>query len=265
MISISSKKYFYEKTTVYFFCKQKGIPYSYVCRSIYYYLHKDDCFDLDKIIELVIDRYLKLKEIKRVKKAFLYMEKENKLNISYITRELNFNYMALMKIKRFNFTDKQAIKILWFLADKNDSKGRLSITLKRLKKIKTLLESDNFLENDLLYLVCFIKIGYKKYYDDFLKVRENYLTKLIYKYLRIFNVSNDFFYDLYQDLVIKQIKIFSNCYSRNVLQIVRYFDLCLKGYLIGRLKEIKKDSCLSLFANKFENVRYIDVISNEYL
>ena len=107
MISISSKKYFYKETTVYLFCKQKDIPYPYVCRSIYYYLHKDDCLDLDKIIELVIDRYLKLKEIKRVKKAFLYMEKENKLNISYITRELNFNYMALMKIKRFNYIYKK--------------------------------------------------------------------------------------------------------------------------------------------------------------
>ena len=268
MIKISGKKYFYKNETVYTYCKANELEYQNVARCIRYHNKKDNESNknLNEIIDTVIIKQLKLKEIKRIKKVFFYLNNNKKLNLTYISKELNLNYNALRKIESFNFTKVQAIKILWFLSDKKDKKGKLAISTKQLKKICQLLKNKDMGEVDDLFIICFINIGYKDYYDFFLEKRKNYITKLIFKYLTLFDLNKDLFFDIYQELLLKQLEIFHKNCSRTIPEIMKYYNLHLRGHLINLLKKIKKeDQALSLFANKYDDVIYLETISNEYL
>lgn len=265
MIKISSKKYFYKDKTVYNYCKTNELMYQNVTMSIRYYNKKTNK-DLNEIIDRVIIKYLKLKEIKRIKRVFIYIKNSSKLNLTYISKELNLNYNALKRIESFKFTKEQSIKILWFLSDKKDKEGKLAISTKQIKKICKILRTKEVIKIDDLFIICFINIGYEDYYNLFLEKRKKYMTKLIFRYLNLFNLNKDLFFDVYQELLLKQMEIFHKNCSRNIPQIMKYYNLYLKGYLIELLKNLKKEKTnLSLFSIKYDDVTYLETISNEYL
>ena len=246
------------------YCKEYNLGYSNVIYSIHYYKKKE--YNMDKIIDKVILRYLKLKELKRIKEIFHYLDNNSKINLSYVARELNLNYNSLRKIKKYGFTLEQSIKILWFLSDEKDKNEKLSISIKQLKKIYNILSFKGNDNLDDMFIICFISIGYNEYYHSFIEKRKPYFTRLIFKYLTIFGLNKNLFSDIYQDLVLKQIEIFNRNCSRNIPQIMKYYNLCLRGFLIKELKKIKNEvNNLSLYDNKYDDLIYLDTISNESL
>lgn len=269
MIIIRKTKYFYQNVPVYTYCKKSDLTYINVAHCIKYHLNKNQKCTHQELIDRIIEKYLAKQEIQKLKKTILYLEKQPKVNMTNVARTLKINYQAIIKIKACGFNNVQALKILVFLSDKIDHQGNTSITKKQLEKIQDLLQNkEKAIRADLMCLICLINLGYEDYYDAFLTQRQRYLKKLIYN--RTQNVFTkkellkSIFEDLYQDLMIKQYQIITKCYSRNIAQIIQYYNLCLKGQLSKSLQPfLKEANQVYLYDHKNKDQIYLDTISTE--
>lgn len=261
MIKIKSVIYFYQGQSVYTYCKKEKLSYSGIISSIKYYRKKDSELNLNETIEFVIERSKKRKEYKKIQKLFEELEQNVKINLSKYARQLNMNYQDLIKIKNRGYNEGQAIKILWLLSDKYNKKNQLSISFKRLNEMEEMKKMENVKNPDLLFLICYIKIGYVDFFENFLEQRQNYFKKLIYRYIEKYDIDKKYYYDLNINVHSKQWEIFFNCSSRHLKQLIKYYNLCLKGYIIKELKRIKQESCqVYLFDKINENQTYNDIL-----
>ncbi len=142
--------------------------------------------------------------------------------------------------------------------------------MKQIRKIKSLITNPYQEKVEEMFIFCLSKLNQEKFYSDFLTSRQKYFKRLIYRYFKLFNfqinVQNNIFEDFNQKLIFKQIQIFSKNVSRYFPQIIKYYNLHIKGYLIDELNKFKKENnILHLEDSKFENKTYFDVLSNEYL
>lgn len=263
MFEIRDVKYRYETETVYRFYQRNGMNYRNFIQVVLYQ-KKNHNKDLTTIIENTIQMHLRKKEFRRIEQIFMNLYDHPTTNISYIARELNLNYRSIFKIRNHHFSIIESIIILWYLSDRKDSKGRLRISQRQIMKTMNILnhETQNI---DEIYLICFIKMGKSEYYNKFLNERQKYFTKLIYTYLNIYHVNQDYFSDIYQEISLLQVTILNKCCSRNIKEIMKYSNVSLRGKLIHLLIKIKKDTNhIYLDENINNHQTYFDIIPNTY-
>ncbi len=151
-------KYYYQTATVYHFCKISKLIYKNVVRSILYYTKKypKHAQSLKETIDMVIQKQLILTERKIKKETFLDIL-NNKVNITKSAKKLNINIQAIYKLKKYGFSSKESMIILYFLADIHIKERKISI--KRIQQILQELQNHNYTK-DYAYLFCYYYLGY---------------------------------------------------------------------------------------------------------
>lgn len=262
MSSIKKGHYNYKGIPISEVCKNEGFVCINVLNNITYHSKREPNKSQTEIIESVINTYRKRKEFLKNKNILLKLELCQKNNLTKIAKDLHLNYSALLKIKKHGYNSLQAIKILFILSDRVDKNNALSISKKQLEKIQCLLQLNDPNKLDFYFAFCFSWLGYTDYYDVFCKYREKYLKNLVHIYLNKFHISSQNYDDIYQELIIKQLELFSKSYGNSLAQNLKYYNLCLKGFLIQHLKKLSQENNqIHLYDSKNGNQMYMDTIS----
>ncbi len=151
-------KYNYQNTTLYQFCKINGFIYKNIIASILYYTKRYQKYSQNKneAIDMVIGRQTILAERRIKKNAFLAILND-RFNITKIAKVLHINIQAIYKLKKYGFSLRQSMIILYFLADYDIEDRRISI--KRIRHILEELKIQNYTK-EYAYLFCYYYLGY---------------------------------------------------------------------------------------------------------
>ncbi len=247
-------KYYYNGKKVYSYCKEEMLDYNNVIKSIRYYQKIYD-WDLETAINYVIKNYMRIRKYKKTINFIKWMEKTNTYRFVEISECLNIEYASLNKLYKKGFSKQHAFYIVWFLTDKINKNGKLSISSKQIKKFINILNSHNYDENtEFIYLFTLYRLGNKDVLEYLPKVREKAINAIIFREIDYLNeniknkVLNDI-NDLKQDIMIKEQMILYNniCFNR-LNSILKYLNVYAKYYVIDDIKKKINENCVSLDA-----------------
>ena len=252
-------KFYYSNQTLYYFCKNNQLNYRNVVRSLLYYQNKNSDYSIDFLIKKVIEKYLKIKENKRIIFFIHNLEKTQKWNFNLISRSLNIEYSSLYRVYHRGFTKREAFYIVWFLYDSVSVNHKIKVSNSKLKEFISIYQSKNYTSNmPFLFLLVLYKIDKRKILDVLLQKREKQLTRFLQSLLS----NSSEIEDLKQDILLHELTLYDKLALNHVGQIMRYLNLHAKN-LAFRLA--KKEMSLHLEDNINHYQNYLDVLDNHYL
>jgi len=248
-------KYYYNESKVYKICKDEMLDYGCVTSSIRYYKKKYNDLELNKIINFVIKKYIKLKDKKRIINFIKWMEKTNTYRFIEISEVLNIEFSSLNKLYKKGFTKKQAFNIVWFLSDKVNNKGKLAISNKLVRKFIAMYNQKTYNANtDFIYLFVLYRLGIEDALNLIPQKRYKVIENIIYSETKRFSenirnqVLNDL-EDLKQEIYIKESSyLYKNICLNGLKSILRYLEIYARYYVIDNANKKLQENCISLDA-----------------
>ncbi|MCM1053499.1 MAG: hypothetical protein NC483_05960 [Ruminococcus sp.] len=247
--------------TVWKYCKINNLNYDCVRYSIKYFNDKDDTKNLNDIIEMVITKFLRLYENKRIIKFIENLEESNNYNFLAISKELNIEYQAMYRVYKEGFTKKSAFYIVWFLHDILTKNGKISISKKRIKEFKEIYYNKNFDDDtNLLDVFVMVKLGSSEALNYLVSKRSPNILSIIKR--NVFNKDyyKSYFDDIKNEVLLNELKLYKNIYLNNIPQIIRYLNIHAKYRVIDYLKNNKNVYCISLDEEVFDGKNGYDFV-----
>ncbi len=259
-------KYHYQDITVYLFCKINELIYKNVIGSILYYKKRymNYAQDINRTIDMVLKKQIILTERKKQKIAFLEIL-NNEINITKGAKALNINVQAVYKLKKYGFSAKDSIIILYFLADCNIQDRKIS--KKRINEILNELKSYNYTK-DYAHLFCYYYLECDTI-THIINLSKSMLTYNIHSVANYYcmKLTPEDLEDILQNINMKIIEMIN---EKKILlngssQIKSYIYKSVKKQIYDSLKEIKMYANQAHFEDEIgENRTLMDIIPNEY-
>lgn len=247
-------KYYFYVFSLYSYCKWVGIEYRNVVSSIYQLLHSEKYrnWSLQDIIYYTVQKKLKKKSIRKIQNTFFNLMEEQ-FTINEVVEILNVSEYAIGKVRKYGFSTKKAILLLYFCGDKfvNHKKD---ISKEKMLEIKRRIQNKNY-GNDLATLFCFYYLGIdvEKELTDWIAKR---FIITIYKHSFIKSITDDV-PDILQEVnlilweLIKKNKICLN--NSNQIATYMYKSVIFKiKFLLYKLQQERNQNHLedSIYDNK---------------
>ncbi len=248
---------------LYSYCTENHLSYGCISFMVRYYSKKWVKKNLEEIINYVLDKYIKRKRNNDIIAFIKNIEERNIVSLLNIATTLNIEYNAMRRVQKYGFSKKEAFYIVWFLYDRINKSGKISISNKKIVEFIDIYNTIEFdIENELMVIILFIKLGNNEAKEYLLRRRQRIIMNIINR-----NIYNRLYYqnnkeDIFSEIMLNELKLYNNIYLNNIPQIMKYLNIHAKYAVIKYINNDKEKNNVHFEDSIFENKCRYDFISS---
>lgn len=274
------RKYYFNEMSLADFCKENGYPLYAIYNRLQTLRNNKEDLENTELVETAIKKYEQKLHMNKLNEIFEYLKNNSYIpleNLHDICEFLKVDFETIIDLYNMDFSYYQSINMIWYFSDSLNGDSK-TITDTRLIKIFQLAEkiknsSDKEIEKMELYdLIAIYKCALFDSRTQIIKERKNYIKGIIYRLCNEYEVkiTRDNFEDFKSEIICYFIRVIDNNCSNIYGQMIKYFDMSVKGYFRLYLKKYKQNSrVLLLDDEKYQKdkgnnnaKRYIDDIAD---
>lgn len=257
------RKYFFDDMSLKEFCAENGYPLYAIYNRLQTLKNNTENQDNDQLVATAIKKYEQKLHMDKLNEIFKYLEDNPNIELETlrnICEFLKIDMENVIDLYNMDFSYYQSINIIWYFSDSttNDLKTITDIKLTEVFQLAEKVKNSSNKEIENMELYDLIAIYKCALYDSRSKIliqMRNYIRSVINRLCSEYKIkiNRDNIDDFKSEISLYLIRVISNCNSNIYGQIVKYFDVSVKGYFRKFLRKYKQNSpVLLLYDEKYK-------------
>lgn len=240
--------YYYNGVPLIEYCKENNINYDSIV-SVVRNKRANSTLCLQDIINITVQNYKRNLEIKKIRNTFEILKQEANISleeVENICEFLKISYNNVLKLVHLNYSVNQAINMIWFFGDSEDTNNKKMITARRVGEILKMtheVKEANIERIDLYDLIGLYKCDLYNTLSAMIIRQKGFLKKVVISLSREYNLtlSKDNFDFFENEVIYYFITAINRAILPNAQQIIKYIDKFVKGSFRIYLKKVKQE------------------------